>query len=492
MRWERQGNLSSHWTIGLNSRSFPLALLGLAVLQLVLANILPPTEDELYYWAWSKVLSPSYYDHPPMVAYLIYLSTKIFGDTLLGVRFFGVVISFCILFTLGLISEGRSLLTFLLFTPLFIFGGLLMTPDLPFLFFWTLYLFWLTRINRAFSEWSDDPIARVYRSSPIPYFRWILGGVILGLGILSKYTMLLALPCTLLVLISRYRFKAWSKGFIVHCGVALLFILPILLFNYQNSFAPFKYQWAHAMAGGEPGHFWEFIAGQVLLLGALPFLMLPWLLVQYAEIRGNFRLHVCLVFFLAPLAFILVQAVRSKLEANWGVMCYISFWPLAQSLFTHTSFKPQAKGLAIISFLPPIVVTTLLMVHVFRPIEYLSPEKDRLAKFQALNQLSKTIAHDLRDNDRTEIPLLAPNYQWVSYLRFQNLKVDQLPGDTKPSHFTVSPLNACEKKSVIYLADFKELPSSLNCFTDRTLLREYPLIIRKKEMARFYLYELGR
>lgn len=490
MRWERQGNLSSRSTIGFNRGLFPLALLGLAVLQLILASFLPPTEDELYYWAWSKALSPSYYDHPPMVAYLIFLSTKVFGDTLLGVRFFGVVISFGVLWILSLISEGKDLLMFLLFTPLILFGSLLMTPDLPFLFFWTLYLFWLTRINQSFSEWSDDPVARVYRSSPIPFFRWGIGGVILGLGILSKYTMFLAVPCTLLVLLSGYRFKAWSKGFIFHGIVALLFVLPIVLFNYKNDFEPFKYQWSHAMGGGDPGHFWEFIGGQVLLLGALPFLMLPWLFVQYAEIRSNFRLQVCFVFYIAPLLFILIQALRSKLEANWGVMSYISFWPLAQSLFSRTSFKPQAKLLAIISFLPPIAVTTLILVHLFRPIELLTPEKDRVAKFKSLYEVSELIARDLHENGRTE-NILTHSYQWVSYLRFQKLPTEQLASQSKPSHFTVSPSDPCQKESIIYLGDSPDVPSGLHCFSDRVLLREYPLVIRKKELARFYLFELG-
>ena len=42
--------------------------------------------DEAYYWLWSRHLAISYYDHPPLIAYLIRLGTALFGDTVFGVR----------------------------------------------------------------------------------------------------------------------------------------------------------------------------------------------------------------------------------------------------------------------------------------------------------------------------------------------------------------------------------------------------------------------
>jgi hypothetical protein len=36
---------------------------------------LPLHPDEAYYWLWSRHLALSYFDHPPMIAYLIKLST---------------------------------------------------------------------------------------------------------------------------------------------------------------------------------------------------------------------------------------------------------------------------------------------------------------------------------------------------------------------------------------------------------------------------------
>jgi 4-amino-4-deoxy-L-arabinose transferase-like glycosyltransferase len=49
--------------------------------------------DETYFWEWSRHLDWSYYDMGPMVAYIIALTTKIFGATELGVRIGAVILS---------------------------------------------------------------------------------------------------------------------------------------------------------------------------------------------------------------------------------------------------------------------------------------------------------------------------------------------------------------------------------------------------------------
>ena len=49
-----------------------LALVALLlVLRAVMAALLPLSADEAYYWLWSKHLAAGYYDHPPMIAWLI-------------------------------------------------------------------------------------------------------------------------------------------------------------------------------------------------------------------------------------------------------------------------------------------------------------------------------------------------------------------------------------------------------------------------------------
>src|SRR5688572_33483796 len=63
--------------------------LGMLALRLVMATQVQLFFDEAYYWLWSEQLQGAYYDHPPMVALFIRAGTLLFGETELGVRFFG-------------------------------------------------------------------------------------------------------------------------------------------------------------------------------------------------------------------------------------------------------------------------------------------------------------------------------------------------------------------------------------------------------------------
>jgi hypothetical protein len=50
------------------------------------ALFLPPIQDETYYWTWSRTLALRYFDHPPAIAWVLGLSTRIFGDGVIGLR----------------------------------------------------------------------------------------------------------------------------------------------------------------------------------------------------------------------------------------------------------------------------------------------------------------------------------------------------------------------------------------------------------------------
>ncbi|KAE9681474.1 glycosyl transferase, partial [Enterobacteriaceae bacterium TzEc077] len=74
-------------------RNTALVILALVGLRLVAAAFTPITFDEAYYWMWSQNLAGGYYDHPPMVAYVIRAGTMIAGDTELGVRLVSILLA---------------------------------------------------------------------------------------------------------------------------------------------------------------------------------------------------------------------------------------------------------------------------------------------------------------------------------------------------------------------------------------------------------------
>ena len=74
-------------------RNTLLTILALVVLRLAAAAVTPLTFDEAYYWMWSKNLAGGYYDHPPIVAYVIRAGTMIAGDSELGVRLVSILLA---------------------------------------------------------------------------------------------------------------------------------------------------------------------------------------------------------------------------------------------------------------------------------------------------------------------------------------------------------------------------------------------------------------
>ena len=100
---------------------------------------------------------------------------------------------------------------------------------------------------------------------------WIVIGILLGLAGLSKYTAVFTAFALLLVLISARRKSFISKiGFWLALAIALIFISPVLYWNWVNDWISFKYQMAHG-SGGE--WLWRrlgaFIGIQIVVFGPL-------------------------------------------------------------------------------------------------------------------------------------------------------------------------------------------------------------------------------
>ena len=82
MKYLRLPSLRSHRAAMLAG---VLAITGLRLLWLALqpADLYP---DEAQYWIWSQQLAFGYYSKPPLVAWLIRLTTGLFGDSEFAIR----------------------------------------------------------------------------------------------------------------------------------------------------------------------------------------------------------------------------------------------------------------------------------------------------------------------------------------------------------------------------------------------------------------------
>ncbi|MEA5001199.1 MAG: glycosyltransferase family 39 protein [Endomicrobiaceae bacterium] len=203
------------------------------------------TVDEAHYWVYSKFLDLSYYDHPPMIGYIVKIFTDIFGVNEFAVRFPSVIIFIFTswLFFLSakkLFNEktafvGAVLLNIL---PVFSFLGAVVTiPDSPLSLFWMLsfYLF----IN-------------IIETSNKNY--WYLLGLATGFAFLSKYTAVMIFPSVFLFLLCSKQHRLWFSKKELYISVIIAFIcfIPVILWNIENNWASFGFQLQHGFGKAVP------------------------------------------------------------------------------------------------------------------------------------------------------------------------------------------------------------------------------------------------
>ncbi len=211
-------------------------LLSVTILRLLYSRSLTLDPDETYYWEWSRHLALSYYDHPPLVAYLISLFTRLGGNSALFVRMGAVTLALGATLLLYFLAkdmfreEKIAFLSALLFiiVPIFSVGAIVITPDTPLSFFWILSLYFLYKVaTREKSGW------------------WYLLGISLGLGLLSKYTMILFVPSLFLFLLLSGKNRKWllRKELYLALFIALLLFSPVIFWNSQHAWISFRFQY---------------------------------------------------------------------------------------------------------------------------------------------------------------------------------------------------------------------------------------------------------
>jgi 4-amino-4-deoxy-L-arabinose transferase-like glycosyltransferase len=460
-------------------RGYLVLLALVAPAYLALAALLPPADDEVYYWCWAERLQLSYYDHPPMVAYMIRAATAIFGDTLFAIRLPAVVSTLTVLAVIGWLTRPRTLLPLAIFTPMFTFGAVLVTPDTPLLMFWALYLAWLVTMHE-----------RLAKPEPIGVSWWLLGGAILGCGILGKYTTGLGMIAGFASFLLAGHVRRWFAGYVIHGLVAVIVTLPILIHNIRYDFAPLLYQWKHSMSSTEPGliHFASFWGVQILLFGLLPIAVFIWTILNRRELIADPRLRVCACLFALPFTFFLYKAGRGHLEGNWALAVYIAVWPLAAEMFERTRQSVLARRLAYASFTVPAACVLLLAVHLVRPVALLAPGADRITRQRSKDDLVREVAASL-DPAAIREPIFATSYQWTALLRFHHLDARQIDGLTRPSHFTQTPETiANHDRALVFSEGFLPEPYTAG-FGPPRIVGRYPLVVRGEEVSVLWLIE---
>ncbi|MCL2485804.1 MAG: glycosyltransferase family 39 protein [Endomicrobia bacterium] len=294
-----------------------------ALLRLSFIGRIGLTVDEAHYWVYTKFLDISYFDHPPIIAYVIKISTLIFGDTAFAVRFPAVFIFFftswlffiCVkkLYNERTAFVGVVLLNVL---PVFSFlGAVISIPDSPLALFWILALLLFILII----ETNDKKY-------------WYFLGIITGLAMLSKYNAFIIPVSVTLFLILSPKHRFWFKEKEPYLGllISVVMFTPVILWNIANDWASFGFQMQHGLGSSLPKFnfttFYQCLGAQAGYISPpifLVFVASAYLCVKEAFVKKDRTALLIACFSLPTLIFFNFVATFNEILPHWPAMGYL-------------------------------------------------------------------------------------------------------------------------------------------------------------------------
>ncbi len=271
-----------------------------------------------------------------MVAWIIAAATAMCGDGVACVKLGMPLVHFVtamLVYGIGArLFEARvgffSALIFATLPGIFL-SATVVSTDPPLLMFWALALYGLVRATQD-GGWRW----------------WLLCGVGLGLGLLSKYAMAYFVISGLVyILLAPYRSPAnppsRALGAVAALVLAAAIYVPNLAWNATNGFVSYAHTRANASLGGalyHPDKLFEFVASQFAVFGPILFAVLLFVAVRPWDWARNPPMALLASFALPSLVIVIVLSFISRANANWAAPAYIAatvmvvHWLLARGL----------------------------------------------------------------------------------------------------------------------------------------------------------------
>ena len=393
--------------------------------------------DEAHYWEWSRRLDWSYYSKGPMVAYLIAASTRLGGSSEFFVRLPAVFLALgtgVLVYLLArelFVSDRAAFLAVLTSSGILLYaaGSILMTIDAPLVFFWALGVFSVCkalRVSGAGLKGAKGGIGW-----------WGLFALSLGLGLQSKYTMLLFLPCLWGYLLLSRSARPYLTSREPYIGLLLgsAFFVPVLAWNAQHQWVSLRHVMGLAGLGdGKLGAsaqtFFEFLGSQLGVVSPLLFVTLVVAIVRAGRLglKGRKEEHLFLFLFSAPfLGFFLVWSIHEKVEANWAAPAYLTA-VLALSGWWEERLRRAGSLMqecTLAGILALVLVPGFALVAVGHFPEVLAhlgidlpPRLDPTRRLHGWKELGAAVGRLLREPEGGELFLMSDRYQIASEMAF--------------------------------------------------------------------------
>lgn len=354
-------------------KSAYLIIILLALLSTIYNAYLPLHGDETYYWMWSHHLEMGYYDHPPMIAYMIYF-TNFISQSEWGIRLVNIfsmsIASIYIYKLTELLSDAKTALTsIIIFSSVILThaGYIITTPDAPLILFWTLTLYYT---YKAFFEEK-----RSY---------YLLAGLFLGAMMLSKYSAILFVLAVLIFALLKKRSLFVSLNFYLTTATTLIVIAPMLYWNYQHDWISFLFQIGHGTTDSFDisfGHILEFIGSQFGVFTPVFAAVLFYFLIKEKLFYKDDKLFFIALMSAVPILFFTYKSFYMSMAPSYSAPAYISGAIILAIIFQKHKLEKIFNAGVIVALTLTLLARYLLLMHLPLVQERMYHTKEAVERF---------------------------------------------------------------------------------------------------------------
>lgn len=349
-----------------------LYLIGInIIIKLLLAPLLELGNDEVYYWTYLLRPDWNYFDHPPMVGWMMrFFTFNGFWASEISLRLGSIVasaVSTWFIFKIGklLSSERLGWYAAILYSASIYTGfiaGFFVLPDSPQMPFWTGALYIMAHLMLRKSDENNWGI-------------WLLLGLVIGLAALCKvHGLFLWAGFGLFILLQKRQWLSNPRLY-VSAFITLLCLVPILYWNINYDFITYRFHSERVTnTGVQIDSFIQEIVGEFAYQNPIVF-SLVWISVIFFAMRKfrfrQNRIGIWLLCMSLPMLLVFwAVALFNPTLPHWSGPAYIPLYFLVAAWFEigKPNFFPLVFKLAIAIVAVVLVAATVAVK--FSPVNF--------------------------------------------------------------------------------------------------------------------------
>ncbi|HEY9897263.1 MAG TPA: glycosyltransferase family 39 protein, partial [Candidatus Sericytochromatia bacterium] len=325
-------------------RSFLPFLLAFILLRLVFWFATFPNPDEAYYWLWGQHPALSYYDHPPLAAWVQGLFTAVLGRSTFALRLpnlFSNALFFYTYYQIIRYLYGEKIqqsfwlvVLLILSSPLYFLFLALAWHDLWLITLSLVAAYLLIRFLDGYIENGTGESWRLYGAA----------GAI-ALALLSKYNaVFVVLGFVATLIIDKRLHPLWRDHRLYLAGtITLTALIPIFLWNLSNDFQSFRY-YVDRSVGADSislkfSPFFNFLLFSILLVS--PIICFGFFhglrrSKQQSKICSIYPTITFCVFIISTVTLTIISLLSAALY-YWNITAYLLLFPLLPTVFEAVS-----------------------------------------------------------------------------------------------------------------------------------------------------------